>query len=328
MNTNRKSITTNGQGIGAPSDARTNLPEYKQWQNAMRPEDTGHSDGAAGLPLASDSAAHFESKVLDQLNSRLGVVRNKFAQDDAIWLAEISALAPEASYLGKQLEEKRAARGRPVLIRLNRGSGIALVVAASLLSASLAAVLWLDRGLTMGTALLLAIFASAICSLASYTFGLVLWQGSALWQKALAALALLLLVCGIAAVFDNMNTPGFDRTERLTLALFMAFALLTAASAAFLMNDSDAAYQDIDGRYRRLHPRLEWLRVYRAENIIFNTNVARRHVDLARQMVSSYRQSNLRARKPGCAAPEFFASPPAFPIIGDDWLQIVEVTKP
>ena len=320
----------NGNGstlISALYESRSDLPEYKRWQNALRPEDNGYSDGLANVPGASDPSSPFESMVLDQLKSRLGVVRNRFANDDAQMLSEIAPRKPDLLYFQRLVEEKRKALLRPVLVSMDKPIGQVSIGVATALAATLMAILWLDKGLETVTAVLVALFAAAIGAMLAYPCGLMLRQASLAWQKWLAA-AVLLLVAGTAAVVcTNMRTPNFDGVERATIGLFVAFALLSVAAAAFMMNDQDAAYRSVEARYAELHHTLARLEVARIENHVFHTNVARRHVDLASQMISCYRQANKGARAAANPPPAFFHSSPALPEILDTWLTFLEVQQ-
>ncbi len=307
------------------SESRADLPEYRQWQNAMRPEDTGHSDGAAGVPAVTDPASQYEGKVRDQLNSRLGVVRNRFAKDDAYLMGEIATLRPDAADFQRFLNEKRGTLRRPVLIRLGRRPGVAATVVATLLAATLMGVLWIDKGLAVAYALPVSVFGAATLSLLAYFCGLVLRQGVAAWQKWLAMGMLGLSVTVVVAVSMNMRTPSFELIERASIGVLTAFAVSAVSAAAFMMHDPDGAYLAIELRSMRLQGALAKLEVARVENRVFHTNVARRHLELAKQMISSYRQSNSRSRSPASPQPAFFGVAPQLPEIADDWLQFLEV---
>ena len=228
--------------LASLSDARTNLPEYKRWQNAMRPEDTGHSDGAVGVPTASDQSSPFESMVRDQLSSRLGVVRNKFAQDDAILLGEISTIRPDTLHFQRLLDEKRAAVNRPVLIRLDRRSGFVGSAVATLLASTLMGILWLDKGIGHVTAGFVALFGAAISSVAAYACGLMLRQGQRPWHKWLAAGILGVMAAVGIAVCTNMRTPSFGNLQavpKMVEGILLADVIASIGSMDFVLGDTD-----------------------------------------------------------------------------------------
>lgn len=311
--------------VSAQYESRSNLPEYKRWQNAMRPEDNGYSDGLANVPSASDLSSSFEARVRDHLNSRLGVVRNQFANDDAQMLSEIAPRTADLLYFRSLVDEKRGALRRPVMFSLDRRVGPLAICVATALAATLMAILWLDKGLGTITATLVALLSAVVGSSIAYPCGLVLRQATRDWQKWLAAAVMLLLAGAALSVCANMRAPSFDGGERATIGLFVAFAFFSVAVAAFMMNDPDATYRALEARYAELNHRVTQLDVARKENHVFHTNVARRHVQLASQMISCYRQANIGARPADTPLPMLFASPPALPEIDDAWLTLLEV---
>lgn len=313
--------------VSALYESRSDLPEYKRWQNAMRPEDNGYADGLVGIPAGNDQSAPFESTVRDQLNSRLGVVRNRFANDDAQMLSEILTLKTDFSYFERLSSEKRAALGRPVIVSLDRRLGPLLIAIATVLAATLLGVLWLDRGLQPFPAVLIALFSAIVGAMLAYPSGLVLRQSTETGKRWFAGTILLLVAASTTIICANMAAPSFDIVERTTIGLFAAFALLSVAASAYMMNDKDAAYKAIEMRYAGLRNRLAQLEVARIENLEFHTNVARRHVQLASQMISGYRAANISARKPGETRPALFDVPPALPQIDNDWLSFLEVPQ-
>jgi len=311
--------------VTAQYESRSNLPEYKRWQNAMRPEDNGYSDGLSDVPSATDQFSSFEARVRDHLNSQLGVVRNQFANDDAQMLSEIAPRTADLLYFRRLVEEKREALRRPVMSSLDRRGGHVAICVATALAATLLAILWLDKGLGTITATLVALLSAVIGSSVAYLCGLVLRQAKRDWQKWLAAAALLLMAGATIFVCANMRTPSFDGGERATFGLFVTFALLGVAAAAFMMHDPDTTYRTLEARYAELNHRVTQLDVARKENRVFHTNVARRHVQLASQMISSYRQANIGARPAGTSLPTLFDSPATLPDIDDAWLTFLEV---
>lgn len=296
------------------------LPRYLRWQNALRPEDTGHSDGLAGIPSQTDTASHFEGQVRDYLNSRLARARNEFTTNDATFAGAILTLRPEYTHFKQLLDEKRAATRRPVIIRLNGRTGKLAIALATMLSAALMFILWHDKGIRpiVGTAISLC--GAVLASLTAYPCGLTLRQATQQWQKWLSAATLAVLTCVLLATAINMLTPSFQPMERGVIGVMIAFAFLTVAACVFLMHDQDAAYADLERRAGGLHQQLSQLDVQRAENRVFHTNVARRHVEIARRMISAYRQANVRTRPGDAPAPTFFSELPGLPEIQDDWL--------
>jgi hypothetical protein len=303
------------------------LPRYLQWQNAMRPEDTGHSDGAAGIPSASESTSQFEGQVRDYLNSRLARTRNDFAGTDAVFATEIAVLRPDYQHVKQMLDEKRAAMRRPVIVRLNAGAGWISIALATLLSAGLMFVLWHDKGVQPNIAAAISLFAAVLGCLAAYPCGLLLRQGTQDWHKWLAAAVLGVLACVLFATAFNMHTPSFEPMERGILGFMIAFAFLAVAACAFLMHDQDAGYAELERKMQRLLPRLSQVETQRVENQIFHTNVARRHVEIARRMITDYRQANSRGRPVNMPTPSYFNELPQLPEISDNWLVYLETEQ-
>ena len=309
------------------SKSRSDQARYITWQHAMRPEDTGHAEGLAGVPAATDLLSHFESKVRDNLTSRLGVVRNQFAEDDAKLATELVTIGPEYKHYRSLLEEKRTVVNRPILIRMDRRSGIIACVAATVLAATLMGVLWIDKGIHPFAGFLIALFGAAIASISAYPCGLTLRQGVQAWQKWLAVGLLAIVVTSVIVVFANMRTPSFDMVERVAIGVLISFAILSVSASAFMMHDQDPVFSGIEQKHIEMHKKLSKLQIARAENIVYHTNNGRRHVEIARQMISSYRQSNCRSRAPDVRPPEFFNVSPVLPEVSDDWLTFLEVKQ-
>jgi len=304
--------------------SRTDLPEYKRWQEAMQPENSGQGDGAVGVPAATDTVSLFDSRVRDNLNSRLGVVQSKFAADDAAIAIELGKIRSEYEHFKALLGERRTIDRRPVLVSIGRKAGSALIFGAYAISSVLFAVLWLDKGINPLVAVTLAALGAAVAALAAYPCGLAFRQAPMPWQRWLAASILVLLMLSLIALAANMKTPSFDTAERSAIGALSAAAIGLIAAAAFMMNDPDPSLVQIERNFTRLRDRMATLTVSRVETKEFHTNVARRHVELARQVISSYRQSNTRARPSDMPPPPFFIAPAELPVIEADWLKHLE----
>jgi tRNA threonylcarbamoyladenosine modification (KEOPS) complex Pcc1 subunit len=305
------------------------LARYQRWQHRVRPEDTGYSDGLAGLPVTAQEVSQFDCKIRDDLNSRLGVVRNQFAASDAVFATELVTLEADYKYYQSLLAEKRKIDSRPVVIRLEQRPGLIAIAIATLLAASLMGVLWIDKGLNPMVGVLIAILETSIASMVAYPCGIALRQGTQSWHKWLAVAVLAVLVGGELAVALNMRVPSFDVAERAAMGTLIALAAIAVAAAAFMMHDQDPVYPGIVKKHRELHKKASTLEIARAENRVFHTNNGRRHVEIARQMISAYRDANNRGRVDK-QLPKSWSedSPmPRFVEIADDWLCYLEVRQ-
>jgi hypothetical protein len=324
--------TAEDNDVSIPPEGASNLrhaalPRYQYWQNALRPEDTGHSDGLAGIPAHTDGVSHFEGQVRDYLKGRLGRTRNEFSDTDANFAAETVALRPDYEHYKKLLDEQRAAIKQPVVIRLKAKTAKTAIAFATLSSAILMLVLWLDKGTQPTLATVISICSAVLSSIAAYSCGLTLRQAPKQWHKSLAIAVMAILICTMLAIVINMHTPSFEDLERDGVGVIIAFAYLTVAACAFLLHDQGEAYYELERKVQEWLARLSKLEMHRVENKIFYTNVARRHVEIARRMIASYRQANLRSRPKGVPPPSFFGEESTLPEITDNWLEHLEAKQ-
>jgi len=321
MSTSSRSATPISKSVFQQSDARTNLPEYKRWQNAMRPEDTGHAEGTASIPDHNETNSQFEDRIRNHLSSRLSVVKNKFAQDDAPLATEMAIYQPELHRLKELLDVKIKEAKRPVIIRIGQRTGLLTILATTLFTTMLMFILWNEKEMDKGISLLLSFVGAGLLSLVAYPCGLTLRQSARNWPKWLTAFLLTTISIVLFFTAANMDATHFNTIERCTISLLIILAIFVVGACAFMMHDSDPAYEYLDKQVKELHNRIANLGIRRQENWIFHINSARRHVELARQTIAVYRQANILSRPEGSLPPAFFDTPPDLPEIRDDFLK-------
>ncbi|MEW6260916.1 MAG: hypothetical protein AB1547_13575 [Thermodesulfobacteriota bacterium] len=303
-----------------PSDARTNLPEYSRWQNAMRPEDTGRAEGCNGIPETNATVSQFEETVRCQLENRLLVTRNKYAQDDFLLKSQIDTMKPEYERIKKLFEAKHNTIKRPLIIYFSEKQGMACILAITLLGMFLWFVFWDSKGLPLWIAISASIVSACILSLMAYPCGLAIRQGKSPLIQGGAACILIGIIAVVIVLGNQIPSSQYNDSERLLIAFLISLTPLIVASSVFLMHDADAEYESLTKRFLNLHRDITDLENRRWENRIFHTNVGKRHIELAHQMIATYRASNVRSRPAENPPPGFFSQLPCLPIIKDSWL--------
>lgn len=288
---------------------RSEFPEYKRWQHAMRPEDTGLREGLAGIPSANDEQSHFEAKVRDALASRLGVVRNNFNDEEQRLWSRHAALT-------LALEPLQELTGRDALLALQdpvvsaKTAAAAVAVSTFLLVPPLGYMLQGGASSSKWAFVLGAVGAIALSGLAALC-GLMMRQRV---YTILRVAGAVILTLAVATVLWNaaLAGPGLkDAVLQLALSAAVVALLLCVAAVTFLATADNPFLARRLARLDALRGELYAVRAAREENRRYHREIAQRHVELARQMITNYRQANMQVRPVDHPPPPFFRQPPA-----------------
>lgn len=291
---------------------RSEFPEYKRWQHAMRPEDTGLREGLAGIPSASDERSHFETKVRDALASRLGVVRNNFNDEEQRLWGRYAALSAAVNRLKESTSSEANALALRDPVLSTRTAAAAIAVSTFLLVPPL----W--HMLHGGSGALDAEWAFVLAAVGAVALGgLAAFCGSMMRQRVYTALRVagaVVLALAVATVLRSavLAGPGLkDAVLQLVIGTALVALLLCIATLAFLATADDPFLARRLKRLDSLRGELLAVRAAREENRRYHLEIAQRHVELARQMITNYRQANAQVRPADRPAPPFFCQPPA-----------------
>lgn len=276
---------------------RVSFPEHTKWQNAMRPEDNATRDAELGIPRIDDTSCGFVEELRNHLRSLFGVTKNYFADEERrLWpIYEVSIVRYRKCR--EDYERRRAKLGRGLEIPVARRTAVLLILVLALVAAIGAGAWLMQRNLEWWAAWSLSLVCTCLAVGVGYLVGLAVRQAPKSWMKALAVavgMAIVILTGWLAH-----RLIANDTAEAAGIAVGL-FAILSAVGAlAFLSHDADFVYEALSKALDKSQWELKQVVSMRRENREYHLNCARRHVELAGEMLSTYCTVNRRLRKNG-----------------------------
>lgn len=306
---------------------RSSLPEFIRWQNALRPEDSGHYDARTpGTPGADASTLAFDAKVVGQLESRLGVVRNNFTEEEARLWAE-HARAEHAWRTGTEALRAAGYDGptdapvvEPALSPSARWGALVLIgMGLTVLIAVLAAA----RGAApVHAAAISAVLCTALIA-GAYACGLLIRRAASAVARWATFGCLGVLAASVVALCAVNAHGDLSMLSGQAIGLAAGVLLLVVALVAYLATVTNPQIHRLRLVVAASHGSLLSLKAQREENRIFHVNVAERHRALAQQMADTYRYAYRQALGDAATVPPALLQPPLLPAIDVRWFDLM-----
>lgn len=296
---------------------RSSLPEYVQWQNAMRPEDTARAAALSSTWTPLEALSDFEGQVKSQLESRYGVVRNNFAEEEMVLSPAYKMLSERMAAIRLRRDSYQTPGHASGGILLKQGWSLALISLFVLCLALLMASLFLFKGLDSVFSSVLGMVASLCIGSFAYVCGVILRQTRHHHMTYACIATLLILAILITTVSGGMAVTMLSQSERLFLGVWMSLAMLAITACAFYSHNSDPLRTGVEREFMELSEKLAQIVAKRKENMDFHLNVAQRHHALAEQMVQTFRLTFRLVLPDGTATPPEFNRKPTLPEIAD-----------
>lgn len=306
---------------------RSSLPEFIRWQNALRPEDSGHYDSRT--QSAADAAActlAFDAKVGGQLESRLGVVRNNFIEEESRLWAEHSR-AEHAWRTGSDALLAANYSGpadAPVIAPDMSVSArwVSLVLIGAALTSLIAVLVQARQVAPLLAALISLVFCVALMA-GAYACGLLLRRAKSTVARRATLAGLVVLTASLVAVCALPVHADLAVVYSQAIGLAAGVLLLVVALVAYLSTIADPQIHRLRLVVTSSHALLLTLKAQREENRIFHINVAERHRALAQQMTDMYRHAYRQGLEESVSVPQALLQPSQLPVVDIQWFDLM-----